>query len=93
MGKGRRRSCRLPVRLSARDGEEEKAKQWAALREAFLSDRQVHPCVCHRGSVLEPKSGRSQRHTICVVDSLGRLDVRRLKTRQSSGPSVTKQFF
>ncbi|CAM9824824.1 unnamed protein product [Ectocarpus fasciculatus] len=41
MGKGRRRSCRLPVPLSARDDEEEKAKQWAALREAFLSDRQV----------------------------------------------------
>ncbi|CAN0504848.1 unnamed protein product [Ectocarpus sp. 12 AP-2014] len=41
MGKGRRGSCRLPVPLSTRDDEEEKAKQWAALREAFLSDRQV----------------------------------------------------
>ncbi|CBN76549.1 conserved unknown protein [Ectocarpus siliculosus] len=41
MGKGRQRSCRLPVPLSTRDDEQEKAKQWAALREAFLSDRQV----------------------------------------------------
>ncbi|CAM9490304.1 unnamed protein product, partial [Ectocarpus sp. 13 AM-2016] len=41
MGKGRRRSCRLPVPLSARDDAQEKAKQWAALREAFLSDHQV----------------------------------------------------
>lgn len=43
MGKGRARSVRLQVPLSARDGEEEKAKQWAALREAFLADRQVNP--------------------------------------------------
>lgn len=43
MGKGRRRpSGLLQVPLSARDDEETIAKQWAALREAFLSDRQVH---------------------------------------------------
>lgn len=41
MGKGGRRLSRLQVPLSARDGEEEIAKQWAALREAFLNDRQV----------------------------------------------------
>lgn len=42
MGKGRRRpSGLLQVPLSARDDEEMIAKQWAALREAFLSDRQV----------------------------------------------------
>lgn len=42
MGKGRRRpSGLLEVPLSARDDEETIAKQWAALREAFLSDRQV----------------------------------------------------
>ncbi|CAM9989157.1 unnamed protein product [Pylaiella littoralis] len=41
MGKGGRRFSRLQVPLSARDGEEEIAKQWAALREAFLNDRQV----------------------------------------------------
>lgn len=42
MGKGRRQAAsRLQVPLSHRDDEEEKAKQWAALREAFLSDRQV----------------------------------------------------
>lgn len=61
MGKGRRRSCRLPVPLSARDDEKEKAKQWAALREAFLSDRQVHLRVCHRCSVLEKKFGTFDR--------------------------------
>lgn len=43
MGKGRARSVRLQVPLSARDGEDEKAKQWAALREAFLADRQASP--------------------------------------------------
>eukprot|EP00752_Nemacystus_decipiens_P001290 g1283.t1 len=42
MGKGRRRpSGLLQVPLSARDDEEMIARQWAALREAFLSDRQV----------------------------------------------------
>lgn len=43
MGKGEARSARVQVPLSARDGEEEKAKQWAALREAFLTDQQVNP--------------------------------------------------
>lgn len=42
MGKGSRRPFGLlQVPLSARDDEEAIAKQWAALREAFLSDRQV----------------------------------------------------
>lgn len=41
MGKGKTRSFRVPVPLSERDGEDKKAEQWAALRAAFLVDRQV----------------------------------------------------
>lgn len=41
MGKGSARTSRLPVPLSRRDGDEEKEKQWAALREAFMTERQV----------------------------------------------------
>lgn len=53
MGRGRRRpSGLLQVPLSGRDDEETIAKQWAALREAFLSDRQVQTDLAEWRQVL-----------------------------------------
>lgn len=67
MGKGRARSVRLQVPLSAQDGEEEKAKQWAALREAFLTDRQVSPRL-----VIAESASKEKAYHLMLIVVLGR---------------------